>query len=104
MKYLLVLQLWYLFKYPESTEVVRQKYKLFMDLLNKVRVGNINADVEKLFKARFIHESDDTYAKYALYMNAEKDPAMKRNDAALNDLSIELYTIEADDKIPDNCR
>ena len=104
MKYLLVLQLWHLFKYPESTEVGRQKYKQFMDLLNKVRVGNINADVEKLLKARFIHESDETYAKYALYKNAEKDPAMKRNDAALNDLSTELYTIEVDDKIPDKCK
>ena len=75
-----------------------------MDLLNKVRVGNINADFEKLLKARFIYESDETYAKYALYMNAEKDPAMKRNDAALNDLSTKLYTIEVDDKIPDNCK
>ena len=29
---------------------------------------------------------------------------MKRNDAVLNDLPGELYTIEADDKIPDNCK
>ena len=37
-------------------------------------------------------------------MYAENEPAMKRNDAVLKDLSGELYTIEADDKIPDNCR
>ena len=37
-------------------------------------------------------------------MYAENEPAMKRNDAALNDLPGELYIIEAYQKIPDNCR
>ena len=36
-------------------KVVRQNDKLFMDLLNKVPVLNINDDVEKLLKERFIH-------------------------------------------------
>ena len=36
MKYLLGLQLWYLLKYEESTEIVRQKDKTFIDMLNKV--------------------------------------------------------------------
>ena len=29
---------------------------------------------------------------------------MKRNEALLNDLPGELYTVEADDKVPDNCK
>ena len=29
---------------------------------------------------------------------------MKKDNAALNDLPGKLYTIEADDKIPDNCK
>ena len=37
-------------------------------------------------------------------MYAENDPAMKRNEAVLNELPGQLYTIEANDKIPDNCK
>ena len=37
-------------------------------------------------------------------MFAENKSATKRNDADLNDLPSELYTIEADGKIPDNCK
>ena len=39
-----------------------------MDLLNKVQVGNIDDDNEKLLKARFIHESDENYPKDALHI------------------------------------
>ena len=94
MKHLLGLQLWHLFKYAVLTEVVRQKDKLFFDFLNKVGVGNIDNDVEKLLKARFMHESDENYPKGPLHMYAENEPAMKRNDAVQNDLFDELYTIE----------
>ena len=36
MKHSLSLQLWHLFRYAELTEVVRQKNKLFIDLLNNI--------------------------------------------------------------------
>ena len=42
--------------------------------------------------------------KDALQMYAENEPAMGRNDAVLNDLPWELYTIEAHGKITDNCK
>ena len=67
-------------------------------MLNKVRVGNID-DVENLLKARFIGESDENYPKDVLHMYAENEPAMKRNEAVLNDLPGQLYTIEANGKI-----
>ena len=67
MEHLLGLQLWHLFKYAELTEVIMQNNKLFVDLLNKVRVGNIDDGVEKLLKARLLHESDENYKKHALH-------------------------------------
>ena len=85
-------------------KVVMENDKLFIDLLNKARVGNIDDDVEKLLKARFIHEYGENYSKDAWHMIAENEPAMKRNEAVLSDLPGELYTIEANDKIPDNCK
>ena len=104
MKHLLGLQLWRLFKYAVLTEVLREIDKLFVDLLNKVRVGNIDDDVKNLIKARFICESDENYPKDALLMYAENERAMKRNNTVLNDLPGQLYIIEANDKIPDNCK
>ena len=104
MKHLLGLQLWHLFKYAELTEVVRQNRRLFIDLLNKVQIGNIDDDVQNLLKARFIRESEEKYPKDALHMYAENEPAMKRNEAVLNQLPGELYITEANDKIPDNCK
>ena len=104
MKHLLGLQLLRLFKYAELTEVVRQNNKRFIDLLKRIRFGNVDDDVENLLKARFIHESDENYPKAALHIYAKNELAMKKNEAVLNELPGELYRIEANDKIPDNCR
>ena len=78
------MQLWYLLKYGILIQVVRQNDKLFIELLNKVRVGNIDDGKEKLLKARFIHESNENYPKDTLY--TENEPAIKRNGAVVNDL------------------
>ena len=37
-------------------------------------------------------------------MYTENGPAMKRNEVILNELPGELYTIEANDEIPDDCK
>ena len=50
---------------------------MFIDLLDKVRVGNIDSDKEKLLTARFTHEPNEKYPKDALHMYAENEPAMK---------------------------
>ena len=85
-------------------EVVRLNDKLFICLLNKVRVGNINDNVEKLLKEKLMHESDENYPRYSLHMYSENKSAVKINEAVLNDLHGDLYTVEANDKIPDSCK
>ena len=90
MKHLLGLQIWHLFKYTELAEVVRQNDKLFIDLLNKVRVGNTDVNVEILLKARFIDESDEHYPKDTLLMYAENELAMNRSEAVLLNVLLTL--------------
>ena len=41
-------------------------------------------------KQKFIHESYENYPKYALHINAENEPAVKMNEAVLNDLAGDL--------------
>ena len=101
MKHLLDLQLWHLFKYAELPEIVRQNDKLFIDLFNKVRVNKIGYDEENLLKARHIYQYDEDYPKDALHMG---EAAIKRNEIVLNDLPGGFCTIQADDKILDNCK
>ena len=104
MKHLLHLQLWHLFKYAELTEDLRQNNKLFINVLNKVRVGNIDDDLENLLKARLKRESDKNCLEGALQVYAENKAAMERNKAVLNDFADQFYTIEAIEKISDNCK
>ena len=59
------------------TEFVRQNDKLFIELLSKVPVGNIDDDIEHLLKTTFICESDENYPKNALHMYAEIELGMK---------------------------
>ena len=99
---MLGLQLWHLLKSTELTEVLSQIDKLFIDLLNKVRAGYRCDYVRKLRKARFIHESDENYPKDSLHMYAANEPAVKRNEAVLNELPDEVYVLEANDKILNN--
>ena len=72
-------------------------------MLNKFWFGTIDDDVENSRKAIFIRESDENHQKDTLHIYTENEPAMERNEAVLNDLPSELYTIESNDKIPDNC-
>ena len=69
---------------------------------NKVWVADTDDDVEKLLKARLIHESEGNYWKDALHMYVENESAMKKNEAVLTDLTGEPYTIESNHKITDD--
>ena len=58
----LSLNLWRMFQFAELTEVMKQRSETkFIDLLNKIRVGNVDEDVQKQIRERFIEESDTIY-------------------------------------------
>ena len=66
-----------LVKYEELTEAVNNKR--FIDLLNKVWVGNIDDDVIEVIEVKFVLESYENYPKDALHMHAENEHVLKIN-------------------------
>ena len=101
----LALNLWRMFQFAELTEVMRQRGDVkFIDLLNKIRVGNIDEGVQKQIRERFIEESDINYPKNALHMYAENYPTVKHNRKILDKLPSKTYTISAIDQIPNDCK
>ena len=80
MKHFLGLQLWHLFKYPELSKIAGQNDKLFIDLLNKVWVGDNDDDVEK-FLREFIHESNENYPKDTFNLYGGAGPTTKKKKA-----------------------
>ena len=58
-----------MFQFAELTEVMRQRGDAkFTDLLNKIRVGNIDEDVQKQTRERFKEESGINYPENALHI------------------------------------
>ena len=86
---LLSLDLWRLFTLAELTEIMRQKDDVdFIELLNKVRVGNVDEIVERKLKAKFIEKSDENYPHDCLHIFAENIPVNEHNRSFL-----EIYQI-----------
>lgn len=81
------MQLWLLFKYEELTEVVSHNSKLLVGLLNKVRLGQTDDDVEKILLVKFIHDSGENYTKDAFHIYTDNEPAAKMYEVILNNLS-----------------
>ena len=48
----------------------------FINLMNKMRVGETNDDVENNFTARFINQSYKDYPRNALYICVENQPTI----------------------------
>lgn len=55
-------------------------------------------------KARFIDQSDKLYPHDAMNMYTESAPTVLRNQTVLNNLPDEVYSVEANEKTPDDCR
>ena len=92
-----------LFKVAELNKVMRQKEdKFFIDVLNKIRVGNVNVDIVKVLKSRFVNLDDHNYQEQALHIFAENGHVSTHNLMMLNKLPDDLVAIHAIDTIPAN--
>ena len=95
------LELWRGFKIAELTEVMRQQGDSdFISLLNKIRVGAVVNEVEKLLKSRFVAKNDLFCPKHAVHMFAENCPVIDYNELMLNEIDGQTISLSAIDDIP----
>ena len=94
--------LWRLFKLVELTQVMCQKDKDFIEMLNKIRKGLVDESSEKMLRSRFVDRSNSNYLKYGLHVFAENAPVSSHNVELLNELSDNEIEIHSIDTIPTN--
>ena len=99
------LNLWHMFQLAELTKVMRQKGNAeFINLLNKIRIGDIDADVQQKLKARFVNETAHNYPQNAVHMFAESYATVVHNKKVLDTMPGELHRVNAIDNIPVDCK
>ena len=92
---------WEQFRMVELTEIMHQRDdRSFTDILNRVRIGNLDEnDIEQLLKRR-IEKSDENYPCDVLHIWAENKPAAEYNQQMLMSLDSPLVTLVAQDEYP----
>ena len=89
---------------PELEQVIRQDDKVFIDMLNKGRVGEIDQNVEDVIKSRFIDKNDPRYSGNILYIFTENAPVGRHNNNQLKHIPTQLITIPAKGEVPKNSK
>ncbi|XP_066934413.1 uncharacterized protein [Clytia hemisphaerica] len=94
-------KLWHLFKLAELDEIMRQKDDSdFIDLLNNVRVGELNNNDESMIKSRLISREQPDYPIESLHLFAENASVHLHNIQRLDTLPSETIHVEAMDVYP----
>ena len=94
-----------MFKFAELTEVMRaQGDHDFFDLLNKIRIDDIDETVQEQLEQRFIQKLHKNYPADTLHMFDENQSATFHSKNILNSLEGALYQVNAIGKIPDNSK
>ena len=82
------LELWYLFKMAELTEVMRQRGDTrLIEMLNKIRVRDVDDAVESLLKSRLAVQKEVSYPINTLHLFAENTPPDAQNKFMINQLN-----------------
>ena len=84
---ILTQNLWKMFRMVELTEVMRQREDLeFIQILNKIREGNCDEEVETILKSRLFSQPSDQFPKNALNVFAENAPANEHSQMMLDEV------------------
>ena len=73
---------------------------LFAQILNRIRVGEINDEDIKILSSRFINSTDKSYPQNALHIFAENYPADNHNQQMLELIQKPVVTLIAHDQCP----
>jgi PIF1 helicase. len=89
----------------ELTEVMRQRDAIhFIDLLNQIRIGDLDTKNEQLLKSRFITKDDPDYPVHSIHIYAENAPVDQYNSEMLDKLPTSNHQVFALDELPKNVR
>ena len=77
---------------------------MFLNLLNKIRVGQIDQNTEHDIKSRFIDKDDASYPSNVLHIFAENVPVKRHNENRLKNIPGKLITIPAKDEALKNSK
>ena len=69
--------LWQKFRLAEIDQVMSQDDEMFINLLNKIRVGQIDQNEENVIKSIFIDKDDTSYPSNVLHIFAENAPVKR---------------------------
>ena len=81
-----------------------QDDEIFVNVLNKKWVGEIDQNVEDVIKLRFNNKNDTFYPGNIFHIFAENSPVKRHNDNQLKHISGQLITIPAKDQVPKNSK
>ena len=93
------MDVWHKFRLAELDQVMRLDVKMFVSMLNKIRAGEIDQNVEDdVIKLHFIDKNDSCYPGNILHIFAENAPVKRHNDNQLKHIPGQLVTIPAKDE------
>ena len=96
------MDLWHKFKLGELDQVMRQD-NMFVNLLNKIRKGKNDQNVEHIIESRLIDKNDPHYPGDVLHIFAENGPVTRHNNNQLKQIPGEFIKMQAKDQLPKNC-
>ena len=86
--------LWRKFRLAGLDQVMRQDVEIFVNMLNKIRVGEIDQNIEDVIKLRFIDKNDPCYPGKILHIFAENTPVKRNNHNQLRHIPGQLITTQ----------